>query len=182
MWALEREHLTPDIVTVGKGIGSGISVSAILSSSSLLNSGIEKGDLGSTYGGNPLSCSAVISVLEIMEKDRIIENVKEMEKIFAGSLRNLVEKSRYVGDVRGRGLVWGVELVEDKKTKEPSVAKNKAAHRYLRTKRFVGRQRRCFRQRSENCAPSCDQQGAGFGKPRNIRQVRIIVIKEVSYV
>jgi len=119
MWAMEREGLTPDIVTVGKGIGSGVPVSVILMRGDVVNKALGEGELGSTYGGNPVSCAAVYAVLEIIKKDKIIENVKKIEKIFKQRLTAFLEKGKYVGDIRGCGLVWGVELVMDKSTKEP---------------------------------------------------------------
>lgn len=120
MWAAEHEGLTPDIMTVGKGIGSGISVSALLMRSSVVDKALGKGELGSTYGGNPVSCAAVSAVLKVMREERIVENAGKIGRIFQSRLPGLIEKSPYVGDVRGMGLVWGIELVEDKKTKEPA--------------------------------------------------------------
>lgn len=119
MWAMEHEGLTPDIVTIGKGVGSGVPVSALLMRKEIIDKALDKGELGSTYGGNPVSCAAVCAVLEIIKKDKIIENVRKIEKIFKEKLLNLLEKVRYVGDIRGQGLVWGIELVKDKSTKEP---------------------------------------------------------------
>lgn len=120
MWAMEHENLKPDIVTLGKGLGSGVSVSALLIRSDLVDRALGKGELGSTYGGNPISCAAVSAVLTVMREERIIDNVKMIEKIFVNRLPGLIEQSPYVGDVRGMGLVWGIELVEDKKTKKPA--------------------------------------------------------------
>lgn len=119
MWAMQDECLTPDIVAVGKGLGGGIPVSVILMRNDLIEETLEKGEIGSTYGGNPVACAAVREVLKIMEEDKIIENVRRMEKIFKEKLHDLLNISKYVGDIRGRGLVWGVELVSDKSTKEP---------------------------------------------------------------
>jgi len=120
MWAQEREGVTPDIVTVGKGIGSGISVSALLMRNTLVDKAMGKGELGSTYGGNPVSCAAVSAVIKILREEKIIEKMQPVVKIFEERLPKLLELSPYVGDVRGRGMVWGIELVEDKKTKEPA--------------------------------------------------------------
>ena len=119
MWAASHEKLTPDIIAVGKGIGGGVSVSALLMRSDVVDNAVGKGEMGSTYGGNPISCAAVSAVLEIMEKEKVIENVKAVSKIFAQRLFGLLEISPYVGDIRGMGLVWGIELVEDKATKKP---------------------------------------------------------------
>ena len=120
MWASEGEGLTPDIITIGKGIGSGVSVSALLFSKQLIDKALEKGELGSTYGGNPVSCAAVSAVLKVIREENIFENVRKIGEIFKSRLMNLTDASPYVGDVRGRGLVYGIELVEDKKTKEPA--------------------------------------------------------------
>ncbi len=120
MWALEHEDITPDIVTVGKGIGSGVSVSAILMRQEVVDKAMGPGELGSTYGGNPVSAAAVSAVIDIFKTEPILENAKKMGKIFEERLPKLKELSPYVGDVRGRGMIWGIELVEDKETKEPA--------------------------------------------------------------
>lgn len=119
MWAMEGEELTPDIVTVGKGIGGGISVSAILMRKELIDKALGKGELGSTYGGNPVSCAAVSAVLDIFREEKIVEHCREIGIYFAQRMNKLAEKYHYVGDVRGTGLVYGIEFVKDKKTKEP---------------------------------------------------------------
>lgn len=119
MWAMEEENLKPDIVTVGKGIGSGMSVSAILMRKEVVDAALGKGELGSTYGGNPVSCAAVSAVLDIIKTEKIVENCREIGKYFAERMPKLVEKYKYVGDVRGKGLVYGIEFVKDKTTKEP---------------------------------------------------------------
>jgi len=120
MWAAEREGLTPDIITVGKGIGSGVSTSALLMRSEIVDKAMGKGELGSTYGGNPVSCAAVSAVINIFKEENVLANAQKIAKILAARLPKLLEMSAYVGDVRGVGMVWGIELVEDKKTKEPA--------------------------------------------------------------
>lgn len=120
MWACEHEGLRPDLITVGKGIGSGISVSAILVGQELIDRALGEGELGSTYGGNPVSCAAVSAVLQVMREEDILANVRKIEPIMQEGLKGLIDCSPYVGDVRGKGLVWGIELVKDKATKEPA--------------------------------------------------------------
>ena len=120
MWACQHENLTPDIITVGKGIGSGISVSALLMRSALVDHAMGKGELGSTYGGNPVSCAAVSAVLQVFHEEQILEHVAKIAPIFSQRLPRLIEASPYVGDVRGMGLVWGIELVKDREGKEPA--------------------------------------------------------------
>lgn len=123
MWAQEQEGITPDIVTVGKGIGSGVSVSALLMRQQIVDKAVGKGELGSTYGGNPVSCAAVSAVIEIMREEKLIEHSQKIIQIFEERLPKLYALSPYVGDVRGRGMIWGIELVEDRQTKEPAPQK-----------------------------------------------------------
>ncbi len=123
MWALEHEALTPDIVTVGKGIGSGVTVAALLMRDEMIKDSMHKGDMGSTYGGNPISCAAVSAVLKIMKDEKLPERAARLGKIISSRLSKIQEKCKYIGDVRGRGMVWGVELVEDRETKEPAPEK-----------------------------------------------------------
>jgi 4-aminobutyrate aminotransferase/(S)-3-amino-2-methylpropionate transaminase len=123
-WASDREGLKPDIITVGKGIGCGVPVAALLLKKDLVKD-LGRGDLGSTYGGNPVSCAAVSAVLKIMKEEEIITNVRRIEKIFMERFRRIEERSKFAGEIRGRGLVYGIELVNDKTTREPSSEKTR---------------------------------------------------------
>jgi 4-aminobutyrate aminotransferase-like enzyme len=76
--------------------------------------------MSSTMGGNPLACAAVIAVVEIMQREHLEENALRIGKLMKSRLLEMQEGSPYVGEVRGQGLVMGVELVKDKKTKEPA--------------------------------------------------------------
>ena len=76
--------------------------------------------MSSTAGGNPVGSAAVTAVLEIMERENLCENAQKMGKLIFERLRQTQEKCRYLGDVRGRGLVMGLEFVKDKHTKEPA--------------------------------------------------------------
>lgn len=119
MFALGWENLKPNFLCIGKGIGSGIPISALLCESKVVKK-LGRGELSSTTGGNPVSCSAAIAVLDIMEKEKIIANVNRIGKIMKSGLEKIMKRSKYLGDVRGCGLVYGLEFVKDKKTKEPA--------------------------------------------------------------
>lgn len=119
MWAMEHENLQPDIVTLGKGIGSGVSVSAVCSTSEIFSC-LSKGEMSSTYGGNPVASAAVTAVIEIFEKEPLVENSQKMGEYIKERLRKIADKCVYLGDVRGMGLVMGIEFVKDKKTKQPA--------------------------------------------------------------
>ncbi|HBG27821.1 MAG: hypothetical protein A2Y10_04250 [Planctomycetes bacterium GWF2_41_51] len=119
MWAMEHENLEPDIVVLGKGIGSGVSVSAVCSTTEIFSC-LAKGEMSSTYGGNPVASAAVTAVLEIFEKEQLVENSYKMGEYIKAGLNKIAEKCAYLGDVRGMGLVMGIEFVKDKKTKDPA--------------------------------------------------------------
>jgi len=118
-WAMEWEGLTPDLVCIAKGIGSGVPASAIAARGEVIGT-LGPGEMSSTMGGNPLASAAVSAVVDIMRRERLEENALRMGAIMKSRLLEIQEKSPYVGDVRGVGLVMGVELVKDKKTKEPA--------------------------------------------------------------
>jgi 4-aminobutyrate aminotransferase len=119
LFALEWEDLQPDLLCIGKGIGSGIPISALMATSEVM-SALEPGDLGSTLGGNPFACSAALAVIEIMEVEDLAANAARTGEMLRQHLLGLVDRSDYLGDVRGRGMVIGLEFVHDKATKEPA--------------------------------------------------------------
>ncbi len=119
LFAMEWENLTPDLVALGKGIGSGAPASAVAARSGVIGV-LGAGEMSSTMGGNPVACAAVVAVVEIFEQEKLEQNALRIGALMKSRLEQIQEKSPWVGDVRGRGLVMGVELVKDKKTKEPA--------------------------------------------------------------
>ena len=119
MWALEWEELEPDLLCIGKGIGSGIPVSCLSARSDLIGV-LGTGEMSSTAGGNPVASAAVLAVIEIMKQENLVENSLRMGRFMKSRLEAIQKKSRILGDVRGMGLVMGLELVHDKETKEPA--------------------------------------------------------------
>lgn len=119
MWAMEWENLTPDLVSIGKGIGNGVPTSAVAAREDVISC-IGKGELSSTVGGNPLSSAAVATILDITEDENLVGNTLKMGKVMMDRLLTMKEKSAHLGDVRGKGLVIGLEIVADKRTKTPS--------------------------------------------------------------
>lgn len=121
-FAIEWEDLKPNLLCLGKGIGSGIPTSAVMGESELFES-LAPGEMSSTTGGNPVSCAAGLAVLEIIEKEKLVENSAKIGGLMKTKLQNIADKSSYIGDVRGKGLVMGIEFVSNKKSKEPSPEK-----------------------------------------------------------
>jgi 4-aminobutyrate aminotransferase/(S)-3-amino-2-methylpropionate transaminase len=119
MWGHTLDGLEPDLICIGKGIGSGFPVAAIAGRGEVFAC-LNQGEMSSTYGGNPVGSAAVVAVLEIMERENLCENARRIGALILIRLRQTQEKSRRLGDVRGRGLVMGLEIVKDKKTKQPA--------------------------------------------------------------
>jgi 4-aminobutyrate aminotransferase-like enzyme len=118
-FALEWEGLTPDLVCIGKGIGSGVPASAIGARGEVIGA-LGPGEMSSTMGGNPVACAAVSAVIDIMRREKLEENALRIGALMKTRLLAIQERCPYLGDVRGLGLVMGLELVKDKKTKEPA--------------------------------------------------------------
>lgn len=118
-FAMEWEGLQPDLVAIGKGIGSGVPASAVGARAGVIGV-LGAGEMSSTMGGNPVSCAAVSAVIDIMRREKLEENAGRIGAIMMRRLLAMRESCPYVGDVRGRGLVMGVELVKSKAGKEPA--------------------------------------------------------------
>ncbi|MFC1528314.1 aspartate aminotransferase family protein [Candidatus Latescibacterota bacterium] len=116
-FALEWENLRPNLVCIGKGIGSGMPISCLLAESKIMKS-LDVGDMSSTWGGNPICCAASHAILDIFKDENLVENARAIGEHMKTRLTAMKEKCRYLGDVRGRGLILGLDIVKDKKTKE----------------------------------------------------------------
>ncbi|HYC32040.1 MAG TPA: acetyl ornithine aminotransferase family protein [Gemmatimonadales bacterium] len=117
MWACEHEGVEPDILLTAKGLGSGMPIGAIVAKESV--STWETGSHGSTYGGNPVCCAAALATLDLVEGELMANAAAMGERLMAG-LRRLQERHACIGDVRGVGLMIGVEFVKDRATREPA--------------------------------------------------------------
>jgi 4-aminobutyrate aminotransferase-like enzyme len=121
MWASEQFDLAPDIMTIGKGIGGGFPLSAVASSLERMSAKPfgEPSGSSSSYGGNPLAAAAGLAAVEAILDEELVENSARVGAKMLEALKRLQEKYRFIGDVRGRGLMIGVDLVADRKTKAP---------------------------------------------------------------
>ena len=109
----------PDIIASAKSIAAGIPLSAVTAREEIFE-GVTPGIIGGTYGGNPLACAAALKVLEIMEKEKLPERALELSSRCFERFESFKEKYDIVGDVRGIGLMLGIEFVKDKVSKEPN--------------------------------------------------------------
>jgi 4-aminobutyrate aminotransferase-like enzyme len=119
MWALEHDNLKPDIVTIGKAIGCGVAVSAVAATADVFSC-LSKGEMSSTLGGNPVASAAVSAILDIYEREPLVQNSAKMGAYMKARLQKMAKGCKYLGDVRGMGLVMGLEFVKDKKTRVPA--------------------------------------------------------------
>lgn len=121
MWASEQFGLKPDIITLGKGMGGGFPLSGIASSLNRMSATPfgEPSGSSSSYGGNPLAAAAGLAVIEAIVDEKLVDNAARVGALMLDSLKKLQNKYRFIGDVRGRGLLIGVEMVADRATKEP---------------------------------------------------------------
>ena len=119
MWAADWFGVTPDVLLTAKGLGSGLPIGAILAKEKVMT--WPQGSHGSTFGGNPVCCAAALATLDLVEAELAANAARMGERLLAG-LRKLQAKHDSIGDVRGAGLMIGVEFVKDRKTKEPDEA------------------------------------------------------------
>jgi 4-aminobutyrate aminotransferase len=118
MFAAQHWNVAPDIMTLAKGLGSGLPIGMVVAKRSIMQKW-SRGAHGNTFGGNPLCCAAALATIELIEKE-YCANAKKVGDYFIGRLREYSQKSPYVGEVRGKGLMIGMELVTDRTSKLPA--------------------------------------------------------------
>jgi 4-aminobutyrate aminotransferase len=115
MFAMEHFGVSPDIIAVAKGIASGLPLGAMIARSDIMD--WEAGSHASTFGGNPVSCQAALATIQLLEEELMTNTAIQGERLMAG-LRTLQNSLECIGDVRGKGLMVGVEFVKSRGTKE----------------------------------------------------------------
>ncbi|MDX1578938.1 MAG: aminotransferase class III-fold pyridoxal phosphate-dependent enzyme, partial [Gemmatimonadota bacterium] len=121
-WAFEEHGVVPDILTLGKPIGNGHPLAAVVTTRAIADSFDNGMEFFSTFGGNPVSCEIGLAVLDVIERERLQENAARVGGRLLRDLEALHERHPAIGDVRGRGLFLGIELVRDRETREPDAA------------------------------------------------------------
>jgi 4-aminobutyrate aminotransferase/(S)-3-amino-2-methylpropionate transaminase len=121
MWGAEHDAVIPDIMTVGKGMGGGFPVSGVISTDVLtsMKPWSNPSASSSSYGGNPLAAAAAVASLEIIVNENLVANAARVGQTMLAALEAMQDKHPCIGVVRGKGLMLGLELVRDRKTKEP---------------------------------------------------------------
>ena len=119
LWGHTRWGVTPDIVTLGKPMGNGHPVAAVITRADIADRFGAQTTFFSTFGGNPVACAAALAVLDVIEDEALIANAATVGDWLRAELRGLAARHPSIGDVRGRGLMTAVELVRDAGTREP---------------------------------------------------------------
>jgi 4-aminobutyrate aminotransferase-like enzyme len=120
-WGAEHSGVKPDIVTIGKQFGGGVPISGLIAREDVAQAKPWANPSGSSssYGGNPLVSAAAAAALRIIDEEGLVENSARMGEYFLKKLQPMVDKYPFIGEVRGAGLFLAIELVKDKKTREP---------------------------------------------------------------
>jgi 4-aminobutyrate aminotransferase-like enzyme len=120
MWAAEHYGVVPDILVFGKGVGGGFPLAGVLSSTGL--AGFQPGDDALTFGEFPVSLAAGLAALEVLRRDGLLQACADMGRYATDALHAMQPRHPLIGDIRGPGLLIGVELVRDRRSKEPASA------------------------------------------------------------
>ena len=131
MFAVEEEGVVPDMVVTAKGIAGGLPLAAVTGRADVMDS-VHASGLGGTYGGNPIACAAALGAMETMEEENLVARAQHIGEILGSSLRALAKKYPVIGEVRGRGAMQAIELVEPR-TKNPNTAAMNAVVKYCQS-------------------------------------------------
>ncbi len=132
MWGFEDSDVIPDIVTMGKPVGDGHPLAVVVTTPAIAAEFARKFHYFNTFGGNPVSAAVGLAVLEVVEQENILQNVHDVGAYLKQGLKDLAQRHESIGDVRGKGLFYGVELVTDRDTKKPAEKEARRIREYLR--------------------------------------------------
>ena len=133
-WGFETQGVLPDIVTMAKGIGNGVPLAAVVTTPAIAAALTERIHFN-TFGGNPVATAVGRAVLEVIDEEGLQQNARDLGAHLLAGLERLKEKHALIGDIRGRGLMLGIELVTDRATKAPARAE---CARVLETAKDLG--------------------------------------------
>ncbi|MER9076693.1 4-aminobutyrate--2-oxoglutarate transaminase [Mesorhizobium sp. M0904] len=121
LFAMEHTGVAPDLIVMGKSLGAGLPIAAVVGRAEIMDAA-DVGGLGGTYAGNPLACAAALAVIDVLNKEALIDRANEIgARLVRGFQRMQTKKNRSViGDIRGLGAMIGVEFIEDEETRAPA--------------------------------------------------------------
>jgi 4-aminobutyrate aminotransferase / (S)-3-amino-2-methylpropionate transaminase / 5-aminovalerate transaminase len=118
-FAVEHSHVEPDLMTVAKSLAAGLPLSGVVGKAAVMDAP-DPGGLGGTYGGNPVACAAALAVLDVMRDEKLPERAARIGSVIEERMHTWAGEHELIGEVRGLGAMMGMELVRDRKTKEPA--------------------------------------------------------------
>ncbi len=133
-WGYEESGVVPDMVTLGKPMAGGHPVSGVVARADVLDEYRRQEMYFNTFGGNPVSCAAAVAVLEVLESEKLVENASAIGAYTLDGLQELQTRHAIIGDVRGFGLFFGVELVSNRATKAPAAEVARSVVNGMRTR------------------------------------------------
>ncbi|MCL7972796.1 MAG: aminotransferase class III-fold pyridoxal phosphate-dependent enzyme, partial [marine benthic group bacterium] len=136
-WAFEAQGAVPDLVTLGKPIGNGHPMGAVVTTREIADAFDNGMEYFNTFGGNPVSCAVGLAVLDVIEEEGLRARALEVGTRFREGLAELAARHELVGDVRGLGLFIGVELVRDRETLEPATEEAADVVNLMRDRRIL---------------------------------------------
>ena len=119
MFCSQHSNIEPDIITMAKSMAGGMPLSAVTGRAEIMDAA-GPGEVGTTYGGNPMSCAAALKAIEIMEKEELPAKAEQIGKIMMEAFKEMQKRYPLIGDVRGKGAMVAFELVKDRASKEPA--------------------------------------------------------------
>ncbi len=136
MFAMEHYGIEADLTTIAKSLAAGMPLSAVVGKKEIMDC-VHPSGIGGTYNGNPVACAAALAVFDIFEQEDLLVKGQHLGNLLKEGLLGLQEKYSLIGDVRGVGPMMAIELVKDKKTKEPAAAETKALVKFCFEKGLI---------------------------------------------
>jgi 4-aminobutyrate aminotransferase-like enzyme len=134
MWGFQTQGVVPDIVTIGKPLGNGHPLAAVITTAAIAESFNTGMEYFNTFGGNPVSCAIGLAVLNAIDTDGLMDNARQRGEQIMGGLSTLARHHPLIGDVRGIGLFIGAELVRDRDTLEPATIEARELVEYVKNR------------------------------------------------
>lgn len=131
-WGFMDCGVVPDIVTMGKPLGNGHPLAVVATTPAIAEEFARRESYFNTFGGNPVSAAVGKAVLEVIEQEGVLQNVKQTGAHLAAGLETLAQRHAIIGDVRGKGLYYGIELVSDRTSKDPATTETGAVIEHMR--------------------------------------------------
>jgi alanine-glyoxylate transaminase / (R)-3-amino-2-methylpropionate-pyruvate transaminase len=173
MWGFEADGVVPDIVVMAKGIGNGFPLGAVVARKAIGDVMADK-FMFHTYGANPTSCAAGRAVLQVIREEKTQDNARRVGGALLERLKDLQQRHTAIGDVRGRGLMLAIEMVKDRKTKEPDAAVTAAVFEKCRDQGLIlsksGPNRSVLRMVPPMCLSMDDVEQVAEGLDRAFRE------------